>query len=181
MGWGGEGRTLSTFQGQAAKDISDLGKGAPDGVVRRRPRITPPPHLEDFWCWESREVLEPRSYYCLCTRDVTDLVGGSAPVMQERKPWRKREGPGAGPSGHPGRSGAGSQVREFTLPVSIICFPDWALSWDLSLFVHARPTRVSHQLPGPQAPAPRNLWGALHTSLADLNLLLSRQISHWPA
>lgn len=53
--------------------------------MRRRPR-SPPPPLEDFLCWESREVLEPRSYYCLCTRDVTDLVGGGAPVMQERKP-----------------------------------------------------------------------------------------------
>lgn len=101
--------------------------------------------------------------------------------MQERKPWRKREGPGAGPSGHLGRSGAGSQVREFTLPVSIICFPNWALSWDLSLFVHPCPTRVSRQLPGPQAPAPQSFWGALPTSLAHLSLHLSRHISHWPA
>lgn len=176
---GGEGRTLSTFQGQAAKDVSDLGKGVPDGVVRRRPR-SPPRFgrlslLGEQRGFRTKEILLPvytgrdRSGGGRCTSDAGEEALEKAGGTWGRAKWS------------PGREWGWESSQGVHTPVSIICFPDWALSWGLSLFVHARPTRVSHQLPGPQAPAPRSLWGALPTSLAHLSLHLSRHISHWPA
>lgn len=80
---------------------------------------------------------------------------------------RRREGPGAGPSGPPGRSETGSQVsREFPLRSPSSASPTRP---ELG---HARPARASHQLPGPQALALTSLWGALPASLAHLSLPL---------